>query len=84
MVSALKVLLVLTLILTPLGIIGWQSYGYLRYGTLWPMSIIDASKLMGSEWAYAPIDWVGLHRIFDWMPLSLAIILVCVLLLFAD
>ncbi len=82
--SAFRVLIGLIMVLAPLGILGWQFYGFLRYGTWRSMSIIDAFKLLDYKWAYAPTDWIGLHRAFDWMPLSLAIILVCALLLFAD
>lgn len=58
------------------AIFSWQIYKYLRVGS-WPsLSVVDALKWCNVQWATTPVDWVGLHRSLEWMPLSLFIPLV--------
>ncbi len=59
-------------ILVPIGIVGWQIYEYLRHDIWNSLSVVSALQWWGVKWANAPTDWVGLHRILDWIPLSLA------------
>ncbi len=56
-------------ILTPLGILGWQIYGYLRYAVWNSLSVIDSLRWLGSEWASNPTDWTGLYSVLEWTPL---------------
>ena len=55
-----------------IGVLGWQAYGYLRFGVWTPISIITVLEWMQIQWAYSPTDWVGLHNIFQSIPLSVA------------
>jgi hypothetical protein len=58
-------------ILFPLGILGYQSYIFFRYGSWPPRSVIWLLDFMEMPWAKYPTDWLGLHHIFDMIPLSL-------------
>jgi hypothetical protein len=60
-------------LLTPVGILGWQTYGYLRYSVWNSLSVIDALRWLGSNWASYPTDWTGLYSVLEWMPLSLGV-----------
>ena len=51
----------------------WQVYHYLQYGIWTSVSVIDAFQWAGMKWAQVPTAWLGLHRILDWCPLSLAL-----------
>ncbi len=73
--------LVLGFILVPIGIVGWQIYEYLRHDIWNSLSVVSALQWGGVKWANAPTDWVGLHRILDWMPLSLALVAIGILIL---
>ena len=52
--------------------IGKQCYTYLRYGEWKAESVLSA---FDSNWAATPSDWIGLHDILNWVPLSFALIL---------
>lgn len=68
-------------LLTPLGILGWQVYGYLRYAVWNSLSVIDALRWLGSSWASStPTDWTGLYSILEWTPLSVGILILGALL----
>lgn len=62
--------------LIPLGMVGWQVYGFLRNGTWISMSMLEPFKWLNVKWAYAPTDWVGLHSVLGWIPLSVGAFLV--------
>jgi hypothetical protein len=51
----------------------WQIYRYLRYDVWTTVSVIDALQWSSVKWAHNPTDWLGLYRILDLMPLSLAL-----------
>jgi len=68
-------------LLTPLGILGWQVYGYLRYAVWNSLSVIDALRWLGSNWASStPTDWTGLYSILEWTPLSFGVLILGALL----
>ena len=68
-------------ILTPIGILGWQVYGYLRYAVWNSLSVIDALRWLGSKWALStPTDWTGLYSILNWTPLSVGVFVLGVLI----
>src|SRR5437016_2170004 len=59
-------------VLTAVGIVGWQLYSYLRSGA-WPsLSIMSVLLWLDVDWARAPSDWVGVHKLLSQLPLSLA------------
>lgn len=62
--------LVLAWFFTPIGVVGWQVYGYLRFGFWQSISVIDALRWTGNQWAVAPTDWVGLYGVLELLPLS--------------
>jgi hypothetical protein len=51
----------------------WQVYGYLRFESWQPLSLVDVLSRFEVRWAIAPTDWLGLHRILEWMPLSVLV-----------
>jgi hypothetical protein len=57
------------------GILGYQSYVWLRTGQWVPISIVSLLGYLGFEWAVAPDDWLGVHRVLGSIPLSLAVFL---------
>jgi hypothetical protein len=67
-------------ILTPLGILGWQIYGYLRYAVWNSLSVIDSLRWLGSEWASNPTDWTGLYSVLEWTPLSVGVLILGIFL----
>ena len=54
------------------GIVGWQIFHYLKDGDWQPLSVITAMGWAGLEWAFSPTSWLGLYKVLDWMPLSIA------------
>jgi hypothetical protein len=75
-------LVVLTSFLSGLCILSWQIYGYLRFENRRSLSVIDAIRTTKVGWASFPTDWMGLYRILEWMPISLALPLIGVILAF--
>jgi hypothetical protein len=76
-------ILIMGYILLPVGLVGWQIYHYLRHDIWNSVSVVSALQWSGVKWAIAPTDWLGLHRILEWMPLSLAFVVIGILILFA-
>ncbi len=60
----------------------WQIYGYLRFEIWRSLSLVDILRGFEMKWAVAPADWIGLYRILEWMPLSLLVPVVGVILAF--
>ena len=59
-------------LLVGLGVLGWQVYHWLDTAMWTSRSVLD---LLGwanvqSEWVQNPTRWIGLWRLFDWLPLS--------------
>jgi hypothetical protein len=67
------VIISLILLVSSLGIFGWQIYHFLRFDAWTSVSVIDGLIWCGVNWASNPKDWMGLYRVFDWTPLALAI-----------
>lgn len=63
-----------------------QTYAYLYVGRWPPMSILDALTILWKPlqenswniqtWIQHPEEWIGLHAILDWMPLTGAMLLI--------
>ncbi len=68
-------LFLMGLFITGPAILIWQMYKYLRFGSWSALSVIDAIKWCNVQWAASPRDWIGLHQILEWMPLSVLPIL---------
>ena len=68
-------------IICPLGILGYQTYIFLKDGSWPPLSVIWLLNFMEVSWARSPTDWHGLHRILDAFPLSLFSLGVFILIL---
>ena len=58
-----------------LAIVGYQIVMYLKTGSWHPLSVISFLKWLGSNWAYNPTNWVGLYKILDFIPLSMAVVI---------
>ncbi len=59
-------------ILGAIGILGWQVYTYLKFGEWHQLSVITALRWSSIEWAFSPTKWIGIYKILDGFPLSLA------------
>jgi hypothetical protein len=64
------------------GIIGWQVYKYMRIGEWYPLSVISALRWCNVQWSFFPTEWFGLYKILDYLPLSVATIIVCIISLY--
>ncbi len=71
------------MIFAPLGILGWQAYGYLRNGQWISLSVLDAFRWMDVKWAFAPTDWIGLYKLLESTPLSVGVFITFLLLFFS-
>jgi hypothetical protein len=60
------------LVFGAIGLVGWQIYHYLQVGQWQPISVITALQYCEVGWAYNPTKWIGLYRVLDFIPLSLA------------
>ncbi len=64
----------------------YQTYDWLRYdewnsfSLLWPLSFFENFR----NWVYYPSDWFGLHDFFDFIPFSVVLILVGVLIIYLE
>lgn len=75
--GALALLLLLAsplLLIGGVGVLGYQAYHFLRSGDWLPMSSIDGLSRLGSRWANEPDTWLGIWKILDVLPLTLALI----------
>jgi len=68
-------------VVLPIPIIGWQIYSYLKTGEWLPISMLDGLAWLGLDWARIPNqpNWVGLHEILTFMPLSIGLWLVALI-----
>ena len=75
-------------VLSCIGVLGYQSYLYLRYGYWQSSSFISVATQMGSEWAEHPSSWYGLHKVLDavllWIGLPIIFVVVGGLIIFID
>ena len=55
------------------GIFCYQVYVFLRFGYWQPISVVTALARLGLKWALMPEQWIGLHKVLDIVPLSLAL-----------
>ena len=53
-----------------LGVVAYQVFRYLKDGVWTALSVLDALKQAGIEWAFRPTDWYGLYQSLDWTPFS--------------
>ncbi len=75
--SVIIVLSILSAIFTiGLFILGWQVYGYFRYGSWVSYSMIDVFKYLNIDWAHYPADWIGFYNMFDSIPASIGLMVI--------
>jgi hypothetical protein len=56
-------------------VLGWQVYGYLRFG-VWPqVSVITLLGWLNVPWANYPTDWRGVHILLMKTPLFVVLFL---------
>lgn len=60
-------------ILCGLAVFAYQAYWWLRMSYWFSISIITGLRWLDVSWARAPWDWLGLHALLDFIPLSLAL-----------
>lgn len=65
------------------GVVAWQLYTFLRFGSWPPFSVITVLQWCDVGWASFPRDWLGIHRVLLAFPLSLAFVVLGVGPLFA-
>ncbi len=68
-----------------LGTLAWQIYTYLRVGEWDTFSLIDLVQEVfpasAGQWVLFPTDWIGLHEVLSWMPISLFFIGIAALMM---
>ena len=57
--------------LSPIIILGYQCFLYLRTGVWESLSIIDFMIKFNYSWAINPTSWMGLHNILDYINISI-------------
>lgn len=67
-----------------IGVLVWQVLQFMKFGIWNPVSVISALELMKVQWAFEPNDWMGIHEIFKFMPLSLSMMMPVLLALVID
>ena len=73
-------------VLGGIGIWGYQIYYWLRYADwnsfslLWPLSYSSDFQ----DWVYYPYEWIGVHKVLDFIPISIVLILIGLLITFHD
>ncbi len=55
-----------------LGIWGYQIYQYLKIGEWVRISVITVLRYNEVSWAWYPTEWIGVHKILDNIPVSIA------------
>jgi len=58
-----------------LFIFGYQLFQWLRHGDWKSISVITGLRWLESSWAVYPREWLGVHKLLDFIPLSIALIL---------
>lgn len=77
MASTATVIVGAGFVLAGFGILAFQAYSFLRFGTWVPMSLIDcANAFFDKAWLREPREWVGLHWLLDKVPASLVAIVI--------
>ena len=77
------VLLGAAFLLSGVGVFVYQIYEWLRYGEWVPMSILWLLNFHEGlqSWVYYPTEWVGVHTALGWVPLSLTLFLLGIVIL---
>ena len=54
---------------TPIGVVCWQLFLYLKNGNWRPFSALDVLRICGiaDRWVVYPENWIGLHEILNWL-----------------
>ncbi|GEM_PF-3070994 len=78
--NGLRILIYGGVVVSGFWVFGKQCYTYLRYGEWVPRSVIDLMEMFEVRWAMSPDDWIGLHKVLDWTPMSVALILTGIVL----
>lgn len=60
-------------LLSPVIIISYQVYIYLKSGIWTTFSIIDCLKYYNVQWATTPTDWYGIWKLLDYINISVPI-----------
>jgi hypothetical protein len=68
-----QVIISLLLFFSGVAVLGWQVYEYLRYSIWTAISVVTFFEWAGVPWASYPTDWIGLHSILKFVPLSLTL-----------
>ena len=71
-----SIALVFCLLAIPIGILGWQSYQFLQTGSWQPFSCLDVLEVVGifEDLTNAPKDWLGVHKILNWLHGSILVL----------
>ncbi len=79
-IKAIFLMLASVLIISGIGVLGYQIYYWFRYGEWFPMSTLYF-LYDHWDWANIPTEWIGLHKVIDSTPLSLALSLLGIIVL---
>lgn len=69
-----------------LGIWVYQIYYWLQHAKWEKFSLLRllSSSSDYQDWVFYPTEWIGIHKILDFIPLSIIIIIIGLLLFFHD
>jgi hypothetical protein len=62
-----------------IAVLFFQVFVFLQYGHWLPISVVTGLRWLGVEWASNPTTWLGVHKVFDFLPLSVFSVLVAVI-----
>lgn len=61
--------------LAAIATLAYQTWQFLQTGEWLALSLLSPLRLLKLSWALSPQSWFGLYKIFDAIPLSLALFL---------
>ena len=73
--ESLSVLFLIGGLFASIGIIGWQVLMWLQSGVWRPISVLMALQWLG----FAPAGWVALHKTLHFIPLSITLAILALL-----
>lgn len=63
-----------------IGLWIYQIFIFLRTGAMPDFSVISTLTFLGNSWALFPDSWFGLWTILGYIPTSIVLILICIIL----
>lgn len=75
--SEVLLYLAIGLFLGTVGLLMYQAYTFLKFGNWPPVSLLAGlAEVFGGDlaaWASNPTKWIGVHKILNWIPMTLVL-----------